>query len=57
MHDAVHAYRWWEKGALALICPHPSAALVDAVDVIQTALSARESDDIERMKKTHESGR
>lgn len=49
VHRAARAYRWWEKGQLALLeGDAPPAALCDAVDAVADGLAARERRDHER---------
>jgi hypothetical protein len=50
-HELVRLHRWLKAGALPLRCPHPSGAVVDALDELASALGAREADDLERMKR------
>lgn len=52
----VTALRWLDKGALALRDPHPTQALVDALDLAQSSLAARERDELERARKTTPKG-
>lgn len=49
--QALHAYRWWKAGQLALRVGHPSAALVEAIDLIHTGLTLREADDMRRLRE------
>jgi len=55
-HEAVKLHRWLKAGALALRSPHPSGVVVDALDEFAAALSAREADELERMKRKNGSG-
>lgn len=48
--EAVRLLRWLKSGALALRLPFPSGAQIDALDELQSALGAREADDLERLK-------
>lgn len=50
-HRAVVLLRWLRAGALALRCPHPTGAEVDALDLVQDSLAARERDELERAKR------
>jgi len=50
-HEVVKLHRWLKTGSLALRCPHPSGAIVDALDEFASALSAREANDLDRLKK------
>jgi hypothetical protein len=43
--------RWLRAGALHLRCPHPTGAEVDALDLAQDSLAARERDELERAKR------
>lgn len=58
-HRIVRALRWHRSGQLALVDPHPVAALVDALDIVQSGLAARERDELERArhKPAKEDGR
>jgi hypothetical protein len=47
----VKTRRWHSKGQLALLNPHPSAALVDAIDAIDESISAREEFEIHRAEE------
>ena len=49
--EAVDAFRWWKAGQLHLRVGAPSAALVEAVDLIATSLSQREADDLRRLRE------
>jgi hypothetical protein len=50
-HELVRLHRWLKAGALPLRCPHPSGAVVDALDELASALGAREADDLERLRR------
>lgn len=50
-HRIVKALRWHRSGQLALIDPHPVGALVDALDLVQSGLAARERDELERARR------
>jgi hypothetical protein len=50
-HRIVKALRWHRSGQLALIDPHPTGALVDALDLVQSGLAARERDELERARQ------
>lgn len=55
MHRAWRARRWAERGQLQLVEPDPPAALIEAVDVIDRALAAREQREHEaRMRELKE---
>ena len=49
--EAVDAFRWWSKGQLHLRVGAPSAALVEAIDLIANSLSQREADEIRRLSE------
>lgn len=49
-HEVVKLHRWLKAGALALRCPHPSGAIVDALDEFVSALGAREANDLDRLR-------
>lgn len=42
--------RWFDKGQLHLRCPHPTPAVVEAIDLARGSVAARERDEIERLK-------
>jgi len=50
-HRIVRALRWHRSGQLALVDPHPSGALVEALDLVQSGLAARERDELERARR------
>lgn len=56
-HEAVKLLRWLKAGALSLRCPHPSGAVIDALDELQGALSAREAAELERLRSKAPDGR
>ena len=56
-HEALSALRWWRNGQLHLRVPHPSAALVEAIDLIDTSVSAREGAEMRRARERAEHGR
>jgi hypothetical protein len=57
-HEVVKLHRWLKAGALHLRTPHPSGVVIDALDEFASSLSAREADEVERMKRnTKEPGR
>mgnify|MGYP000517583554 CR=1 FL=1 len=54
---AVTSLRWLRAGALHLRNPHPTMAEVEAIDLAQDSLAARERDELERARrKTREGG-
>ena len=55
--EAVRLLRWLRAGALPLRLPHPSGAQIDALDELQSALGAREADDLERLKAQYKDPR
>ncbi len=55
-HRVVTALRWLRAGALHLRDPHPSAALVDALDLAQNSLADREHDELERARRKQPKG-
>lgn len=55
-HRVVTALRWLESGSLALRDPHPTQALVDAIDLTQASLAARERDDLRRARESKPKG-
>lgn len=58
-HEVVKLHRWLKAGSLALRCPNPSGAIVDALDEFVSALGAREANDLARLrdKKGGDGGR
>lgn len=48
--EAVELLRWFDKGQLHLRHPHPTPAVVEAVDLARGSVAARERDEIERLK-------
>lgn len=50
-HEVVRLHRWLKAGSLHLRVPYPSGATIDALDLFAESLSAREADEIERMKR------
>lgn len=50
-HRAVTHLRWLRANALHLRCPHPTGAEVDALDLVQESLAARERDELDRAKR------
>lgn len=50
-HRVVTALRWLRAGALHLRDPHPSAALVEALDIAQGSIADREHDELERARR------
>lgn len=55
-HEAVKLLRWLKAGALHLRVPHPSGAVIDALDELQSALGAREANDLERLRRKNRGG-
>jgi hypothetical protein len=55
-HEASRLMRWMRAGALALRCPHPTAAQVDAIDLAMDSLSAREAWELEQARKGRDRG-
>ena len=55
-HEAAKLLRWLKAGALPMRVPHPSGAIVDALDELQSALGAREVDELERLKSKRKDG-
>lgn len=47
---AVELLRWFDKGQMHLRCPHPTPAVVEAIDLARGSVAARERDEIERLK-------
>jgi hypothetical protein len=52
LDEVVKLHRWLKTGSLALRCPHPSGAIVDALDEFASALSAREANDLDKLSVT-----
>lgn len=42
VRDVIRAYTWYRKGQLALLEPHPSAKLIDAITVIEQEIQTIE---------------
>ena len=51
-HEGLVALRWWRQGQLQLRCPWPSAALVEAIDLIDQSVSAREAAELRDAHKS-----
>lgn len=49
--DVFRAYRHYEKGQLSLHEPHPSAALMDAVDLVATTVCEMHAYESERRRE------
>ena len=47
-------YSWWLKGQLAMRCPAPSGAVVDAIDAMHSAVEAAKADGLRRIREEHE---
>lgn len=56
-HEATRLLRWLQRGALHLRVPHPLGTQIDALDELQDSLSAREADELERLKSKDTNGR
>ena len=54
--QAMAAWRWWEQGQLAVRLPFPSAALVEAIDLVDLGLKAREAEELRRIKQRKRGG-
>jgi hypothetical protein len=50
-HVVARALVWWQKGQLHLRHAHPHGALVEAIDIANASVRAREHDDIERARQ------
>lgn len=55
-HRVVTALRWLRAGALHLRDPHPTAALVEALDIAQGSIADREHDELERARRAAPKG-
>lgn len=55
-HRVAVSLRWLEKGSLALRDPHPTAALVEALDLAQNSLADRERDELRRAREQQPKG-
>jgi hypothetical protein len=51
-HEGLLALRWWKQGQLQLRCPWPSAAMVEAIDLIDTSVSSREAAELRDARKS-----
>ena len=56
-HTAVVALTWWKQGQLQLRHPWPSAALVDAIDLVNQSAAAREAAELRRAREEAQRGR
>lgn len=56
-HEAVKLLRWQRAGQLQMRMPHPSGAVVEALDAVAQSVSARERDEMERIRREHEKER
>ena len=56
-HEVAALLGWYRKGQLHLRVPHPSGALVSAIDTVESALAAREADEMRRLRAESESRR
>ena len=56
-HEAVVALQWWKSGQLQLRQPYPSAALCDAVDLVNQSAAAREAAELRRAREEAQRGR
>ena len=54
-HRVASALAWYRRGQLQLRDPWPSGALVDAIDVAESALARRETAELRRMRERAES--
>lgn len=50
-HEAAALTRWMKNGALALRCPHPTPAQIDAIDAVMDSLAERESWELARARE------
>lgn len=55
-HEVVRLLRWQRAGQLQMRMPHPLGTVVDALDEVSSSVSARERDEMERMRREHEKG-
>lgn len=55
-HRTVTALRWMRAGALHLRLPHPTMAEVEALDLAQDSLAARERDELKRASQKQKGG-
>lgn len=53
-HEVAALLPWYRKGQLHLRCPYPTGAMVDAIDVTESALAAREADEMRRLRAKSE---
>ena len=56
-HEVAALLPWYRKGQLHLRCPHPSGAMVDAIDCTESALAAREADEMRRLRAKTETAK
>lgn len=53
-HEALVALRWWRNGSLAQRIPWPSPAMAEAIDLIDTSVSAREAAELRDARRKRE---
>lgn len=53
-HEALIALRWWRNGQLHMRHPWPTPALAEAIDLIDTSVSAREAAELRDARKKRE---
>lgn len=53
-HEALVALRWWRTGSLAQRIPWPTPALAEAIDLIDTSVSAREAAELRDARRKRE---
>ena len=53
-HEALIALRWWRNGSLAQRHPWPTPALAEAIDLIDTSVSAREAAELRDARRKRE---
>lgn len=53
-HEALIALRWWRTGSLAQRIPWPTPAMAEAIDLIDTSVSAREAAELRDARKRRE---
>lgn len=53
-HEALVALRWWRTGSLAQRIPWPTPAMAEAIDLIDTSVSAREAAELRDARRQRE---
>ena len=54
VNEIAEAWKWWSKGQLHLIRPHPAKVLADALPIYDAELKASEDWELDRMREDSE---